>query len=241
MEEAEAIGPEGAGLLARGHGQKRPRAGRAAAWSKGPGGGRARAEQIRASRHRQLGRVNERGRGASGKLGTVFRDRKHGRAASRNRAQFSSRLRGSAAPGFLVVGRGREPHNSARGHKSNDWYPNRDISKRPSEGPLRAGEPSRCQGIAALSRSGGAAGAAMARFYRIELRRLSFRRSAPSRLMRHLDGQMRQRREAGETAPIIVGLADRRRSVSVGTKLAPDCLAQTVIRYFVAAATDGYS
>ena len=41
----------------------------------------------------------------------------------------------------------------------------------------------------------------MARFYRIELRLLSFRRSAPSRLMRHLDGQMRQRREARETAP----------------------------------------
>ena len=47
-----------------------------------------------------------------------------------------------------------------------------------------------------------AAGAAMARFYRIELRRLSFRRSALSRLMRHLDGQVRQRREAGETAPM---------------------------------------
>ena len=46
----------------------------------------------------------------------------------------------------------------------------------------------------------------MSLVYRIELRRLSFRRSAPSRLMRHLDGQMRQRREAGETAPIIVGL-----------------------------------
>jgi len=38
-----------------------------------------------------------------------------------------------------------------------------------------------------------------------------------------------------------ISLADPRRSVSVGTKLAPDCLAQTVIRYCVAAATDGYS
>ena len=42
-------------------------------------------------------------------------------------------------------------------------------------------------------------------------RRLSFGRSAPSRLMRYLDGQMRQRREAGETAPIIVGLPRFRR------------------------------
>ena len=71
------------------------------------------------------------------------------------------------------------------------------------------------------------AGAAMARFYRIELRRLSFRRSAPSSLMRHLDGQVRQRREAGETDPIIVGLPwfrrdDRNNRPEVARPQAPE-------------------
>jgi hypothetical protein len=42
--------------------------------------------------------------------------------------QFPKGFRGARIP------RGRtrpgQPHNSARGHKSNDWYPNRDVSKR---------------------------------------------------------------------------------------------------------------
>jgi hypothetical protein len=40
----------------------------------------------------------------SGKLGTVFRDRKHGCAASRKRAQYSGFIRGSAAPGSVGAG-----------------------------------------------------------------------------------------------------------------------------------------
>src|ERR1700722_19758221 len=125
----------------------------------------------------------------------------------------------------------RSPSNTATAKVSNPSGRTKAAILRntasPSEGPLRAGEPSRCQGIAALSRSGGAAGAAMARFYRIELRRLSFRRSAPSRLMRHLDGQMRQRREARERAPVIVGLPwfrrdDRNNRPEVARPQAPE-------------------